>query len=72
MAKPYIWSQIETALAILCACLMTFRPLFVNLNLKISQHLSRFSRSKSLASSEAKNSTPDLEIRDQRQWDALN
>lgn len=41
-------SQIEPSLAILCACLMTLRPLFVDLNLIRSKLSNRFlSRSKS-------------------------
>lgn len=38
-------------MAILCACLVTLRPLFVSLNLKVTKYLNRFSRSKSMSSS---------------------
>ena len=56
LAREYTWSQIEPALAILCACLATLRPLFTNFNLNLSKYSSRFSRSKSLSSSGASNS----------------
>lgn len=36
----YIWSHIEPATAILCACLATYRPLFVNLHLRLPSVLS--------------------------------
>lgn len=58
MAKEYTWTQVEPALAILCSCLVTFGPLFNNLNLNIFKYTSRLSRSKSLSSSsQATNST---------------
>ena len=57
MAKEYTWTQVEPALAILCSCLVTLRPLFVNLNLNISNYSSRFSRSKNPSSSKATSST---------------
>lgn len=37
----YIWSHIEPATAILCACLVTYRPLFANLHLRLPSILSR-------------------------------
>lgn len=33
--KTYLWSFIEPATAIWCACLMTYRPLFVDVGLKL-------------------------------------
>ena len=50
-------SQVEPALAILCACLMTLRPLFVDLKLNLSKLSTRFSRSKGQSLSEASSST---------------
>lgn len=52
MVNEYAWSQIEPATAILCACVFTYRPLFVNLNLnhtlsKLSSSLSRSRRGRS-------------------------
>ncbi|KAL8950988.1 MAG: hypothetical protein Q9222_003003 [Ikaeria aurantiellina] len=38
MADEYLWSQMEPAVAILCACVVTYRPLLVN------HDFSRFSR----------------------------
>lgn len=32
MANEYAWSQIEPSTAILCACLVTYRPLFIDMN----------------------------------------
>lgn len=57
MAKEYLWTQVEPALAIFCSCLVTFRPLFTNLNLNISKYTSRFSRSKNLSSSSLSSSS---------------
>ncbi|MCJ1263179.1 hypothetical protein MMC22_003049 [Lobaria immixta] len=33
--NTYLWSHIEPATAILCACLMTYRPLFADMGLKL-------------------------------------
>lgn len=49
LVNEYAWSQIEPATAILCACAVTYRPLFVNLDLnhkfsKLSSSLSRSRR----------------------------
>lgn len=72
MAQEYTWTQVEPALAILCSCLVTFRPLFVNLNLNFSRYSSRFSRSKSLSSSKATNSTDmSKERRSHSQWPVI-
>ncbi|KAL8669828.1 MAG: hypothetical protein Q9224_007713, partial [Gallowayella concinna] len=43
-ASTYMWSQIEPSAAILCACFVTYRPLFRDLNL--SSVFSRRSASK--------------------------
>lgn len=32
LINPYIWSQIEATMAIICACLITYRPLFTKIN----------------------------------------
>lgn len=37
----YIWSHVEPGSAILCACIVTYGPLFVNLHLRIPSILSR-------------------------------
>ena len=42
-AADYMWSQIEPAVAILCACIVTYRPLFNNLS--FTKMTSLFSRS---------------------------
>ena len=33
----YAWSQIEPATAILCACIVTYRPLFHNFHVNLSK-----------------------------------
>lgn len=43
MADTYLWSQIEPATAILCACLISYKPLFKNINVP-SVFTSYFSR----------------------------
>lgn len=40
LAKGYLWSQIEPASTILCACVVTYKPLFCNINPSISKRLS--------------------------------
>lgn len=51
-------SQIEISIAMLCACLMTLRPLFADLNLILSKLSNRFfSRSKSSSLSHNTSST---------------
>ena len=35
MTVEYLWSQVEPAFAILCACMVTYRPLFVALASRI-------------------------------------
>ncbi|KAL9134101.1 MAG: hypothetical protein Q9175_004718 [Cornicularia normoerica] len=43
LTTPYMWSQLEPTMAVVCACLTTYRPLFAGLHLKF---LSTFSRGK--------------------------
>ena len=48
LTGEYIWSQIEPAAAILCGCLVTYRPLFANFDFSFPKRLSSlFSRSSS-------------------------
>lgn len=44
MAGEYMWTQVEPATAILCACIITYRPLFTNVNLNFSKLSSLFSK----------------------------
>jgi hypothetical protein len=44
LATAYTWSEVEPVLAIICACLVTYRPLFTNLNLDLSKIWSNFSK----------------------------
>jgi hypothetical protein len=37
MIMEYAWSQIEPATAILCACIVTYRPLFHNFHINLSK-----------------------------------
>ena len=43
-AAEYTWSEVEPATAILCACVVTYRPLFTNLNLNFSKVSSIFGK----------------------------
>ncbi|KAI4163379.1 MAG: hypothetical protein LQ342_002886 [Letrouitia transgressa] len=45
LINEYVWSQIEPAVAILCGCLVTYRPLFRNMTLSLPKQLQRFSHS---------------------------
>ena len=44
MAGAYTWTQVEPATAILCACFMTYRPLFANVRLNLSKVSDLFSK----------------------------
>ena len=46
LTTPYIWSQLEPTMAVVCACLTTYRPLFAGIHLNF---LSTFSRNKRYA-----------------------
>ncbi|KAL8932425.1 MAG: hypothetical protein Q9216_006842 [Gyalolechia sp. 2 TL-2023] len=67
----YLWSQIEPATAILCACLVTYKPLFSNISFSFPTRFSSlfsFKRGSSGASSE--DHDDDHERRLQYQWSA--
>ena len=44
MAGEYLWTQVEPATAILCACIITYRPLFTNVKLNFSKLSGLFSK----------------------------
>ena len=44
MAGEYLWSQVEPATAIICACVITYRPLFTNVKLDFSKFSGLFSK----------------------------
>lgn len=44
MAAEYLWTQVEPATAILCACIITYRPLFTNINIDLSNISGLFSK----------------------------
>ena len=52
MASEYLWTQVEPATAIICACVVTYRPLFANININLSKLSSLFSRGSSAASND--------------------
>lgn len=54
LTTPYMWSQVEPTMAVVCACLTTYRPLFAGLHLKF---LSTFSRNKRYPSRTNENET---------------
>ena len=54
LTTPYMWSQLEPTMAVVCACLTTYRPLFAGLHLKF---LSTFSRNKRYPSRMNENDT---------------
>ncbi|KAL9041149.1 MAG: hypothetical protein Q9214_004209, partial [Letrouitia sp. 1 TL-2023] len=62
MLNEYLWSQIEPAVAILCGCLVTYRPLFRNMMLSLPKQLQRFSHSSQTGSSSE--DTPSTKERD--------
>ncbi|KAL9611406.1 MAG: hypothetical protein Q9167_003947 [Letrouitia subvulpina] len=50
MTSEYAWSQIEPAIAIICGCVVTYKPLFTNLHILRVQKL--FSSHRQTSSSE--------------------
>ncbi|KAL9000056.1 MAG: hypothetical protein Q9188_005760 [Gyalolechia gomerana] len=69
----YLWSQIEPATAIFCACLVTYRPLFTNISFSFPSKFSSlfsFKRGSSRASSDEEND--NYERRLQYQWSAAH
>ena len=43
LATEYLWSQVEPGTAIICACLVTYRPLFKDLKVGVSRLFSTHS-----------------------------
>ncbi|KAL8828159.1 MAG: hypothetical protein Q9170_006724 [Blastenia crenularia] len=71
MADEYLWSQIEPAAAVLCACLVTYRPLFKNVDFSILTKFSSLfslSRHDSIASSNDDDDDPEKRL--QYRWPA--
>ena len=60
---PYLWSQIEASMAIICACLTTYRPLLMVLDFKLlsNRSWSRRSRSFPKMQGQSENATTDSE-----------
>lgn len=48
ISTPYTWTQVESTMAVICACLITYRPLFTHLNLTFLSSLSWTKRSSSV------------------------
>lgn len=44
LTTPYMWSQLEPTMAVVCACLTTYRPLFAGMHLKFRNTFSRGKR----------------------------
>ncbi len=47
MLPEYAWSEAEPALAIICGCVVTYRPLFTGIKFDLSKVSSIFSRARS-------------------------
>ena len=61
MASEYLWSQVEPATAILCACIITYRPLLTNLNLNLSKVSGLFSKGTEESKGSRQDGWTDLE-----------
>ena len=61
MAHEYLWSQVEPATAILCACIITYRPLFTNINIDLSNVSGLFSKGTIESKGSRKGGWTDLE-----------
>ena len=57
----YIWTEVEAAIAIICACMVTYRPLLVNISQSFSKALSLFSRGSSASGPATQNGKKHLE-----------
>ncbi|KAL2043877.1 hypothetical protein N7G274_003397 [Stereocaulon virgatum] len=67
-AAEYIWCHIEPATAILCACIVTYRPLFSSINLDFSMISSLFSKSSTKSSGKTWRAIEDGRNSPHRQW----
>ncbi|KAL9576777.1 MAG: hypothetical protein Q9212_006826 [Teloschistes hypoglaucus] len=68
ITNVYLWSQIEPATAILCACLITYKPLFKNMSISLSASIftSYFSRRGSETTKEEQGGDVERQIRYER------
>ena len=65
-----MWSEAEAATAIICACMVTYRPLFVNISQSVSKVSSLFSKGNSISKRATQDGWKDLEdaTDSQLQW----
>ena len=49
LITEYVWTEVEAATAIICACLVTYRPLFINISQSVSKVSSLFCKSNSMS-----------------------
>ena len=61
LIAEYMWSEVEAATAIICACLVTYRPLFVNVRQSFLKVSSLFSKGSSVSKRATKDGWKDLE-----------
>ena len=69
-----MWSDVEAATAIICACMVTYRPLFANIGQSLSKASSLFSKSSSVSNRATQDGWKDLEeaTDSQPQWPISN
>ena len=67
LVAEYMWSEVEAATAIICACMVTYRPLFVNVRQSFLKVSSLFSKGSSVSKGAAKDGWKDLEDATDRQ-----
>ena len=58
---PYLWSQIEASMAIICACLTTYRPLLMVLDFNVLSNRRWSRKSFSRMRGQSENATTDSE-----------
>ena len=70
----YIWTDVEAATAIICACMVTYRPLVVNISQSLSKASSLFSKGGSVSKRATQDDWNDLEeaTASQLQWPTGN
>lgn len=48
LITEYVWTEVEAATAIICACLVTYRPLFINISQSVSKVWSLYNKGNSI------------------------
>ena len=69
-----MWTEVEPATAIICACMVTYRPLFVNISQSLTKVSSLISKPSSISKASTQDGWKDLDeaTDSQPQWPISN